>query len=75
MVGTNCSIFGCSISRRKSGVAIFKIPQGDDKWSSNWRNILSVVTRDRVIDKALRERIMKKKQFLSVKDIILKIKL
>ena len=52
MVGANCSIFGCSSSRRKSGVVIFKVPQGDDEWSSNWRkSIISVVTKDRVIDK------------------------
>ena len=73
MVGANCSIFRCSSSRRKSGVAIFKVPQGDDEWSSNWRkSIISVVTKDRVIDKALRERIIKK-IFSSVKNIILKI--
>ena len=72
MVGANCSIFGCSSSRKKSGVAIFKVPQGDDEWSSNWRK--SVVPKDRVIDKALRERIMKK-IFSSVKNIILKINL
>ena len=65
MVGDNCSIFGCSNSRRKSGVAIFKIPQGDDERSSNWRKcIISVVTKDHVIDKALRERIMKKNIFV-----------
>ena len=22
---------------RKSGVYIFKVPQGDDEWNSNWR--------------------------------------
>ena len=75
MVGANCSIFDCSSSRRKSGVAIFKVPQGDEDWSSNWRkSIISVVTKNFVIDKALRERIMKK-VFSSVKDIILKIDL
>ena len=70
MVGTNCSIFGHSSSRRKSGVAIFKVPQGDDEWNSNWRKgIISIVTKDRVIDKSLRERIMKKKFFSSVKTL------
>ena len=65
MVGANCSIFGCSSSRRKSGVAIFKITQGDDEWSCNWKkSIISVVTKDRIIDKALRERIMKKNIFV-----------
>ena len=68
MVGANCSIFGCSSSRRKFGVAIFKVPQGHDEWSSNQRkSIISVVTRDHVIDKALRERIMKKNIFLCEK--------
>ena len=42
---------------------------------SNWRkSIISVVTKDRVIDKVLKERIMKK-IFSSVKNIILKINL
>ena len=75
MVGANCSIFGFSSSKRKSGVANFKVPQGDDKWSSNRRkSIISIVTKDRIIDKTLRERIMKK-VFSSVKNIILKINL
>ena len=75
MVGANCSIFGCSSSRRKSVVAILKVPQGDDEWSSNWRkSIISVVTKDRAIDKAMRERIGKK-IFSFVKGIILRINL
>ena len=61
MVGANCSIFGCSISRRKSGVAIFKVLQGDNKWKLKWRKIIiNVVTKYRVIDKTWGERIMKK---------------
>ena len=65
MVGANCSILGCSSSKRKSGVAIFKVPQGVDQWSSDWRkNIISVAAKDRVIDKALRERITKKNIFV-----------
>ena len=58
MVGANCSIFGCSDSRRKSDIAIFKVPHGDDEWSSNWRkSIISVVIKDLV-----------KKIFSSVED-------
>ena len=72
MVEANCSIFGCSSSRRKSGFYYFQSTEGDDEWSSNRRkSITSVVTKDCVIDKALRERI-KKKSFSSVKNIILK---
>ena len=75
MVRANCSILGCSTSTRKSGVAIFKVPLGDDEWSSNWRkSIISVVIKDCVIDKALRERIMEK-ALSSVKNIIPKINL
>ena len=37
MVGANSFIFGCSCSRRKYGVAIFKSTEGDDEWTSNWR--------------------------------------
>ena len=65
MVGANYSIFRCLSSRKKSGVAIFKVPQGEDEWSSNWRkSIIGVVTKDHVIDKALREKIMKKYIFV-----------
>ena len=65
MVGANCSIFVCSSYSRKSGGAILKVPQGDDEWSCNWRkSIISVVTKDRVIDKALTDRIMKKNIFV-----------
>ena len=47
MVGANCSIFGCSSSLRKPGVAILKVPQGHDEWSSNWsKSIVNVVTKD-----------------------------
>ena len=65
MTGANCSIFGCLSSRSKSGVAIFKVPQRDNEWSSNWRkSIINFVTIDRVTDKALTERIVKKNIFV-----------
>ena len=75
MTGANYSIFGCSSSRRKSGVVIFKVPQEVDEKSSNWRkSIIRVATKDRVVDKALMQRIIKK-IFSFVKNIILKINL
>ena len=65
MIGANCSIFVCSSSTSKSGIAIFKVPQRDHEWSSDWRkSIINVVTIDRVTDKALRERILKKNIFV-----------
>jgi len=38
MPGANCSIFGCSTSIKTKGIAIFRVPTGNDD------------TRDRVID-------------------------
>ena len=60
MVGGNCFMFGCSSSWRKSGVTIFKVPQRDNERSSKRRkSIKSVVTKDPVIHKALRDRTYK----------------
>ena len=62
MPGANCSIFGCSVSRRTSGIAIFKIPGGNDEFSSSWREkLVNIITKDRVIDKGLRNQIDKRK--------------
>ena len=64
MIGANRSIFGCSSSRRKPDVYIFNVPQGDHEWSSKRKeSIICAVTKDRVVDKTLRGRIMKKIYF------------
>ena len=51
MPGANCSIFGCSTSRRKFGISIFKLPSGEDdlskKTQEEWVN---QITKNRVID-------------------------
>ena len=60
MSGDNCSIYGCTVSRRSKhkGIAICKIPTGNADFEKNWREkFVSITTRDRVIDVALRERI------------------
>ena len=58
----NCSIFGCSTSRRHSGISIFKIPSGEDdlsrKTQEQWVN---QITRNRVIDADLRRQINERK--------------
>ena len=54
MPGKNCSIYGCSVSRRAKykGVSIFTVPTGDDDFSKNWRKkLIAIIARDRVIDK------------------------
>ena len=56
MPGTNCSIKGCSTSRRTKGIIIFKIPQISNVTKEEWRNELGNV-RDREIDQDLRRQI------------------
>ena len=64
MPGANCSIFGCPTSRRSKGIAIFRVPTGEDEYSKNWRHkIVNVVTKDRELNKDLRTQIEKKNIF------------
>ena len=63
MPGKNCSIYVCTVSRRSKykGVSIFKIPSDDNTFDKVWREkFLAVITSDREIDAALRERIKAK---------------
>ena len=55
----NCSIFGYSLSWRYAGVSIFLVPKETDNPTKNeWRkNLLNIVTRDRVIDENFRKQI------------------
>ena len=54
MPGANCSIFGCSTSRKHCGTAIFKVPSSNDEFNKSWREkLVSAITRDRVTDKSL----------------------
>ena len=60
MPGANCSIFGCSVSRKPKyqGIGIFKIPPSSEKSKESWRKaLLHVVTRDRVVDASFRKQI------------------
>ena len=58
MPGANCSIFGCSTSRRKSRISIFKLPSGEDDLSKKTREEwVSQITRNRVVDADLRRQI------------------
>ena len=67
MFGDNCSIYDCTVSRRSKykGISIFRLQTGDSEFDKNWRDkLLSVITRDREIDSALRERIRSKKMYI-----------
>ena len=37
MPGVNCSIYGCSTSRKSKGIAILRVPTGDDDYSTQDR--------------------------------------
>ena len=61
MPGANCSIFGCSTSRKTTGISIHRIPTGDDEYSKNWREqLVNIITKDRVIDQSLKSQIDRK---------------
>ncbi len=58
MPGANCSIFGCSTSRRQSGISIFGLPKAEDELSRKTRQEwVNVITRNRVIDADLRRQV------------------
>ena len=60
MPGSNCSIFGCGTSRKSTGMGIFKLPTGKDDFNTKWRReLLQIITRDRVEDAALKRQICK----------------
>ena len=62
MVGSNCSIYGCSNSSNKTkGLGIFLIPTKDDEYNKNWSHTLvQIITKDRMVDNQLREQITKR---------------
>jgi hypothetical protein len=55
MPGANCSIYGCSTSRRNLNIGIFKLPMAKDDLHKKWREeLVSIVTKDRVMDASLK---------------------
>jgi len=54
-------VFNFYTSRKSKGIAIFRVPTGDDNYSTQWRKkIVDIVTRDREIDSSLRSQIEKR---------------
>ena len=63
----NCSIQSCHVSGRSKykGVSIPKVPSGDLDFKTNWRdNLVSVITKDRFVNKNLRDRINNERIFI-----------
>ena len=69
MPGSNCSIFGCNTSRRHKGIAIFRLPNAKkDEETAKWsKEMLSIITRDRVMDDNLKKMIEKNNVFVCEK--------
>ena len=58
MPGENCSIYGCSASRRYTGVAFFKVPKETNGFTKKWASeLINIITKDRVVDDILRKKI------------------
>ena len=62
MPGENCSFYGCSASRRYTGVAFFKVliklPDEANSFTKKWASVLiGIITEDRVVDDVLRKEI------------------
>ena len=58
MPGENCAIFGCSTCRRNVGMTFFKVPKESDDFKRKWASeLINVITKDRVIDSKLQEKI------------------
>ena len=52
---------GCSTSRKSKGIAILRVPTGDDDYSTQDRQkIVDIITCDRVVDQQLKDQIEKR---------------
>ena len=49
MPGENCSVYGCSTSRRHKGVPIWKLPTASSPFNAKWRaDLLCKVTKEKI---------------------------
>ena len=55
MPGANCSIYGCSTSRRNTEIGIFKVPKAIDAEAKNIRDKwIAIIERNRQEDPAFK---------------------
>lgn len=65
MPGANCSILYCPTSRRHKDISIFKVPLPNNEVNKKWRGeLINIITKDRVIDDALKKRIASTQLFI-----------
>ena len=68
MLGENCAIPGCSISRKDKGISIFKVPLANNKFNKKWsQDLINFILKYRQRDKSLNERIESHKFFIREK--------
>ena len=66
--GENCTIPGCSISRKDKGISIFKVPLPNNEFSKKWsQGLINIILKYRQGDKSLNERIESHKLFVCEK--------
>ena len=65
MPGANCAIFGCGTSRKQK-ISIFKLPNPakGEFHKKCYRDILNIITRNRVVDEKLKKLIHENKLFI-----------
>lgn len=68
MLGASCAILVCNSSTRKRGIVIFRVPTWNQERGNNWgKDVINIVTRDRVVDKILKDKIDIKNIYLCEK--------
>ena len=49
-------MFGCTISRRRKGISIFKVPLPNNKFNKKWnRDLINIITKDLQVDESRSE--------------------
>ena len=68
MPGENCAFVGCSSNCRHKQVSLFKLPTVKDETTKNWRReMLNVITRDKVVEENFKKQTEKDRVYVSKK--------
>ena len=65
MLGENCAVPVCSISKKDKGISIFKVPLANNEFNKKWsQDLINFILKYRQRDKSLNERIESHKFFI-----------
>ena len=71
MLGKNCAIAVCSISKKDKGISIFKVPLANNEFKKKWsQDLVNIILKYRQSDKSLNKRIESHKLFICEKHFI-----